>query len=102
MGFLYGTAFAVFYALFGIPRGRLADVWDRRLLISIGLAFWSGMTAISGLAQSFGQLAAARIGVGVGDLRRRRAAVRPARLASGLLRGGAAGTPALALGALAP
>ena len=67
MGFLYGTAFAVFYALFGIPLGRLADVWDRRLLISIGLAFWSGMTAISGLAQSFGQLAAARIAVGVGE-----------------------------------
>jgi len=67
MGFLYGTAFAVFYALFGIPLGRLADVWDRRLLISIGLAVWSGMTALSGLANSFGQLAAARIGVGVGE-----------------------------------
>lgn len=67
MGFLYGTAFAVFYALFGIPLGRLADVWDRRLLISIGLAFWSGMTAVSGLARSFGQLAVARIGVGVGE-----------------------------------
>jgi MFS family permease len=67
MGFLYGTAFAVFYALFGIPLGRLADVWDRRRLISIGLAFWSAMTAVSGLARSFGQLAAARIGVGVGE-----------------------------------
>ena len=30
MGFLYGTAFAVFYALFCIPLGRLADVWVRR------------------------------------------------------------------------
>ena len=38
LGFLYGTAFAVFYALFGIPLGRLADVWDRRRLIALGLA----------------------------------------------------------------
>jgi MFS family permease len=66
-GFLYGTAFAVFYALFGIPLGRLADVWTRRSLISTGLAFWSGMTALSGLATNFGQLASARVGVGVGE-----------------------------------
>ena len=67
IGFLYGTAFAVFYAIFGIPLGRLADVWNRRSLISLGLAFWSIMTAVSGLAKSFPQLAAARIGVGVGE-----------------------------------
>ncbi len=67
IGFLYGTAFAVFYAVFGIPLGRLADVWNRRSLISIGLAFWSLMTAVSGLARSFSQLATARIGVGVGE-----------------------------------
>src|SRR5687767_15591704 len=35
LGYLYGTAFAVFFAVFGIPLGRLADVWDRRRLISI-------------------------------------------------------------------
>lgn len=67
LGFLYGTAFAVFYAVFGIPLGRLADVWDRRRLIALGLAFWSVMTTVSGLAQSFTQLALARIGVGVGE-----------------------------------
>jgi MFS family permease len=67
IGFLYGTAFAVFYAIFGIPLGRLADVWTRRNLISMGLAFWSAMTALSGLARNFGQLAVARVGVGVGE-----------------------------------
>jgi len=67
IGFLYGTAFAVFYAMFGIPLGRLADVWDRRRLIALGLAAWSCMTAVSGLARSFGQLAAARVGVGIGE-----------------------------------
>ncbi len=67
LGFLYGTAFAVFYAVFGIPLGRLADVWDRRKLIALGLTIWSVMTALSGLARTFPELALARIGVGIGE-----------------------------------
>jgi MFS family permease len=67
IGFLYGTAFAVFYAIFGIPLGRLADVWSRRTLIALGLTFWSLATAASGAARTFGQLAAARVCVGVGE-----------------------------------
>lgn len=67
IGFLYGTAFAVFYALFGIPLGRLADSWYRGRLMAMGLALWSSMTALSGFASSFGMLAAARIGVGIGE-----------------------------------
>jgi len=42
-------------------------MWHRINLLSIGLALWSGMTALSGFAQSFGQLALARVGVGVGE-----------------------------------
>lgn len=67
LGYLYGTAFAVFYAVFGLPLGRLADAWDRRRLIAVGLAFWSLMTALSGLSRTFTHLALARIGVGVGE-----------------------------------
>ena len=67
MSFLYGTAFAVFYAVFGIPLGRLADVWSRRSLIAVGLAVWSGMTALSGTARGFASLAGYRIGVGIGE-----------------------------------
>lgn len=67
IGFLYGTAFAIFYSLFGIPLGRLADSWYRGRLMAIGLALWSSMTALSGLATNFGMLAAARVGVGIGE-----------------------------------
>ncbi len=67
IGFLYGTAFAVFYAVFGVPLGRFADLWNRRSLISIGLAFWSAMTALSGTARGFLSLSVYRIGVGVGE-----------------------------------
>ncbi|MCB2074526.1 MAG: MFS transporter [Novosphingobium sp.] len=66
-GFLYGTAFGVFYAVFGIPLGKLSDHWSRVRLLAIGLTLWSAMTALSGLAKSFAQLGAARIGVGVGE-----------------------------------
>jgi MFS family permease len=67
IGFLYGTAFAVFYALFGIPLGRLADSWYRGRLMAIGLLVWSSMTVFSGFATTFAMLAAARIGVGIGE-----------------------------------
>jgi len=66
-GFLYGTAFGVFYAIFGIPLGRLADRWSRVRLLTIGLALWSAMTVLSGLARNFAQLGAARMGVGIGE-----------------------------------
>ncbi|WP_293881412.1 MFS transporter [Sphingomonas sp.] len=67
IGFLFGTAFGVFYSLFGIPLGRLADGWSRVKLMTVGLALWSAMTAFSGLARSGAQLTLARIGVGVGE-----------------------------------
>lgn len=67
MGFLGGAAFAVFYALFGIPLGRLADNWSRVRLLSIGLTLWSAMTALSGFAYDKISLTFARMGVGVGE-----------------------------------
>lgn len=67
LGLLFGTAFALFYALFGIPLARLADGWHRVKTISLGLGFWSAMTAVSGFAANFAQLGAARVGVGIGE-----------------------------------
>ncbi len=67
LGLLSGTVFALFYGLFGLALGRLADTWVRTWTIALGLSIWSGMTALSGFATSFGALAAARVGVGVGE-----------------------------------
>jgi MFS family permease len=67
MGFLTGIAFALFYTVAGIPIARWADTGNRRNVIVIGLAVWSAMTAVSGLVRTFGQLALARIGVGIGE-----------------------------------
>jgi MFS family permease len=69
LGLLAGPAFAVFYAVLGIPIARYADnaKTNRVWLISICLTIWSAMTAICGVAQNFVQLALARIGVGVGE-----------------------------------
>jgi MFS family permease len=69
LGLLAGPAFAVFYALLGIPIARYADKAgsNRVRLISLSLAIWSAMTAVCGLAQNFVQLLFARIGVGVGE-----------------------------------
>jgi predicted MFS family arabinose efflux permease len=67
MGFLTGGAFAVFYTFAGIPIARFADRSVRRTVIAAGCAVWSAMTAASGLARGFADLAAARIGVGVGE-----------------------------------
>lgn len=69
LGLLAGPAFAVFYAVLGIPIARYADRagTNRVWLISLCLAVWSAMTAICGIAQNFLQLALARVGVGVGE-----------------------------------
>ncbi len=67
LGLLSGLAFALFYATLGVPVAALADRSNRRNIISIALALWSGMTALCGLAQNFTHLLIARIGVGVGE-----------------------------------
>lgn len=67
LGFLIGLSFAIFYATLGIPIAILADRYSRRNIIGISVIVWSVMTALSGLAANYLQLALARIGVGVGE-----------------------------------
>ncbi len=64
---LSGYAFAIVYSIAGLFLGTIADRWNRPRLIAGGLLIWSAMTAASGLAQSFWQLAAARVFVAVGE-----------------------------------
>ena len=67
LGLLTGFAFALFYTFAGLPIASLADRSNRRNIVAISLTIWSGMTAISGLAQNYWQLLAARVGVGIGE-----------------------------------
>jgi MFS family permease len=64
---LQGLAFAIFYTTMGIPIAIWADRGSRRLIIAAGVFVWSLMTAACGLATTFSQLFAARLGVGVGE-----------------------------------
>ena len=65
---LQGFAFAILYSVAAIPLGRLVDGTNRRSrIIVFGVLFWSAMTVLCGMARSFGQLFAARIGVGIGE-----------------------------------
>jgi MFS family permease len=64
---IHGLAFVIFYASLGIPIGWLADRSNRKNIVAVGVALWSLMTAMCGLANNFWQLFLARIGVGVGE-----------------------------------
>jgi MFS family permease len=64
---MQGLAFALFFTVMGIPVGRLADGWNRRLLVMIGVAVWSTMTVLCGKADNYWELFIARMGVGVGE-----------------------------------
>ena len=64
---LAGLAFSLFYSIMGLPLARIADSKSRRNLIAAGVAVWSVMTALCGLARGFWSLFIARTGVGVGE-----------------------------------
>jgi len=67
LGFLSGFAFALFYAVAGLPLARWADRGNRNTIITLTTALWSGMVAISALVANFSQLLLVRIGVAVGE-----------------------------------
>lgn len=67
MSLLMGFSFAIFYSVFGLPLGRLADSRSRRTIIAVGCFIWSLTTAACGLARNYWQLLTLRMMVGVGE-----------------------------------
>lgn len=66
-GLLTGIVFTAFYTIVGLFMGSLADRVHRGRLIAAGVVLWSALTAATGLAKSFAQMAAARTLIGVGE-----------------------------------
>lgn len=99
IGFVYGTAISVFYAVFSIPLGKLADVWVRKKLLGLCVTAWSLMILLTGSARHFVSFAFCRIGIGVGEAGAAPAALSmiadyfPARLRSTAMSVFAAGVP---------
>ncbi|MBS0377940.1 MAG: MFS transporter [Proteobacteria bacterium] len=61
------VAIGVIYVTLGIPVAAYADAHNRRNLLALALAVWSGMTTLCGFAQNSLQLVLARLGVGLGE-----------------------------------
>ena len=66
-GLLTGLVFIFFYSIMGLFMGALADMVNRTRLIAAGLALWSMLTAVSGMAKGFVSLALPRMFIGVGE-----------------------------------
>ncbi len=66
MGVL-AAAFAVLFAVVGVPIGRLADRRNRKVIVAACTALWSASTMVCGMAGSYLAIAAGRIGVGLGE-----------------------------------
>jgi predicted MFS family arabinose efflux permease len=67
IGYLIGPAFAVVYAVLGVPLAVIADRTNRRNVIAASLVVFSVMTVLSSYARGFWTMALARFGTGVGE-----------------------------------
>ena len=68
LGLLTGGAFGLFYTLMGVPIAHSVDRGGNRVRLLAGmLAVWSALTALCGLARSYGSFFLARMGVGLAE-----------------------------------
>ena len=75
MGFIF-SSFVIGYALFQIPGGWLGDRWGARIVLTVGLLWWSCFTAFTAMAATsplvgavgiIGALALTRFLLGIGE-----------------------------------
>lgn len=66
-GAIGGTAFALLYAVLGIPLAYLADRTSRSAVVAGSLGVWSAFTALCGAVTGYWALFLCRVGVGVGE-----------------------------------
>lgn len=64
---LLSAAFVIVYGLAALPAGYWVDRVRRGAIVGAGLALWSACTLLTGLAQTFPQIFAARAVLGVGE-----------------------------------
>lgn len=67
LGLLSGLAYAVPFALAGIPLGALADRVVRSRLLALLIIIWSALTAAAGLARNFLWLLSTRAAIGAAE-----------------------------------
>lgn len=67
LGFVLGPASVIAFVFVGIPLARLVDIYPRKIVLSASIAVLGMITALGGLAQSFGQLVGTRLFVGAGS-----------------------------------
>ena len=66
LGFLAGPATIICYFFVGIPLGRLADIYPRKLVLSASAGIVGLLIALSGLAQNFAQFVGTRVFLAAG------------------------------------
>jgi predicted MFS family arabinose efflux permease len=67
LGILQGLAFALLYAVLGLPIGRLAECTSRVRIIATAVLFWSAATAACAVIGNFIELLLCRVAVGMGE-----------------------------------
>jgi len=87
VAFLTGVTLAIFYVAAGLPLGALADRVNRKKMIAISVAVWSGFTALCGLSTGFWQFFWRALAWGLARRAARPPAIRSCRTSSRRARG---------------